>query len=83
MLSSICAFPNDIQDMQYTDIIIILLLSIFFFTFNSLGAESLNPKTGSLLPAVAREASYTYEHDPAYCGATYHGMWLQGKPHGQ
>ena len=52
-------------------------------TLNSLGAESLNPKTGSLLPAVAREASYTYEHDPVYCGATYHGMWLLGKPHGQ
>lgn len=50
---------------------------------NSLGAESINPKTGSLVPAAAREASYTYEHDPLYSGATYHGMWLHGKPHGQ
>ena len=69
--------------MQYTDINYFIIVNFFFFTLNSLGAESLNPKTGSLLPAVAREASYTYEHDPAYCGATYHGMWLQGKPHGQ
>jgi len=48
-----------------------------------LGLESLNKATGSLAPAVAREASYTFEHDSAYQGATFHGMWLQGKPHGQ
>lgn len=35
------------------------------------------------MPAVAREASYIFEHDPLYSGASYHGMWLQGKPHGQ
>ena len=48
-----------------------------------LGLECLNKTTGSLAPAVAREASYTYEHDAVYHGATYYGMWLLGKPHGQ
>ncbi|XP_015749042.1 PREDICTED: alsin-like [Acropora digitifera] len=51
-------------------------------TTYSLGVESLNPKTGNLTPAAAREASYTYEHDTIYSGATYRGMWLNGKPHG-
>ncbi|XP_068688097.1 alsin-like isoform X2 [Montipora foliosa] len=51
-------------------------------TTYSLGADSLNPKTGSLMPAAAREATYTYEHDSLYLGACYHGMWLRGKPHG-
>ena len=55
----------------------------FFVLVVSLGVESLNPKTGNLTPAAAREASYTYEHDTIYSGATYRGMWLNGKPHGQ
>lgn len=61
------------------------LCNISFFVVNSyrLGFESLNKTTGSLAPAVAREASYTYEHDSVYRGATYYGMWLLGKPHGQ
>ena len=54
-----------------------------FVLVGSLGVESLNPKTGNLTPAAAREASYTYEHDTVYSGATYRGMWLNGKPHGQ
>lgn len=55
----------------------------FFVLVGSLSVESLNPKTGNLTPAAAREASYTYEHDTVYIGATYRGMWLNGKPHGQ
>lgn len=47
-----------------------------------LGAESLNPKTGNLVPAAAREASYTFEQEGVFCGATFHGMWLSGQPHG-
>ena len=60
-----------------------LKIFVLFFLVGSLGADSLNPKTGSLMPAAAREATYTYEHDALYLGACYHGMWLRGKPHGQ
>lgn len=47
-----------------------------------LGVDSVNAKTGCLAPAAAREASYSYGHDSVLRGASYHGMWLQGKPHG-
>ena len=54
-----------------------------FFGQQRLGTEALNPQTGSLLPAAAREASYTFEQEGVFCGASYHGMWLNGQPHGQ
>ena len=57
--------------------------TLLFFGEQRLGTEALNPQTGSLLPAVAREASYTFEQEGVFCGATYHGMWLNGQPHGQ
>ena len=58
-------------------------LTLLFFGEQRLGAEAVNLQTGSLLPAAAREASYTFEQEGVFCGATYHGMWLNGQPHGQ
>ena len=48
-----------------------------------LGKDAVNPLTGSLSAATAREAAYTFMQDTRYKGATYSGMWLTGKPHGR
>ena len=61
----------------------VILLSFWVNVHYSLGIEAVNVNTGSLVPGAAREASYTYQSDNRYIGATYLGMWLYGKPHGQ